>query len=64
MLTTLKNNLSMSIAVLFTLLCMIISLYTPLDDSLIAGGMTVIWLLTFSISEYYLRKHQKDQHDS
>ena len=63
MIPLIKNNLSLVIAVAFTLLCMTISLYTPLDDSLIAGGMTIIWLITFSISEYYLRKH-KEQHNS
>ena len=63
MIPLIKNNLSLVIAVIFTLLCMTISLYTPLDDSLIASGMTILWLITFSLSEYYIRKY-KEQHDS
>ena len=63
--TLIKNNLSLIVALLFTFLCMTISVYTPLDNSLIAGGMTILWLITYSASEYYLGKHlKKAQHDS
>lgn len=58
------KNYYLALAIILSIVCVILSAYTPLDNSLLAGGLTLLWLIIFILSDYFVEKYEKDKHDS
>lgn len=60
------KNYHLAFAIILSIICVILSAYTLLDNSLLAGGLTLLWLITFEISDRLIEKHKdkKVSHDS
>ena len=58
------KNYYLAAAIVISIMCVVISAYTPLDNSLLAGGLTILWFITFELSDRLIDKYKDKQHDS
>ena len=58
------KNYYLAAAIAISIMCVAISAYTPLDNSLLAGGLTILWFITFELSDRLIDKYKDKQHDS